>query len=171
MRRLVSWGFLGAKAGRPDRAARRVEESFSALEKQGKLYFFKSSQTSRERRFGSLCNQVLPKTLRFSLQRHKTAKSCAFCDSLPVLALELGTPHPNSAPLNSGLWLGAFGKVWLFRCQSGIRGLWLEAFGKKRFFRCQSTPGPPKPCFPYLMPAVWGFGGSHSPKIHNGSIS
>ena len=25
---------------------------------------------------------------------------------------------PNSAPLNSGLWLGAFGKVWLFRCQS-----------------------------------------------------
>ena len=25
---------------------------------------------------------------------------------------------PNSAPLNSELWLGAFGKVWLFRCQS-----------------------------------------------------
>ena len=45
---------------------------------------------------------------------------------------------PNSAPLNSGLWLGAFGKVWLFRCQSGIRGLWLEAFDKSGFFRCQS---------------------------------
>ena len=41
MRRLVSWGFLGAKAGHSDRAARRVEESFSALEKQGKLYFLK----------------------------------------------------------------------------------------------------------------------------------
>ena len=46
---------------------------------------------------------------------------------------------PNSAPLNSGLWLGAFGKVWLFRCQSGIRGLWLTAFDKSEFFRCQST--------------------------------
>ena len=68
----------------------------------------------------------------------KTAKSCAFCDSMPVLALELSTLFPNSAPLNSGLWLGAFGKVWLFRCQSGIRGLWLTAFGKSEFFRCQS---------------------------------
>ena len=46
---------------------------------------------------------------------------------------------PNSAPLNSGLWLGAFGKVWLFRCQSGIRELWLGAFGKSEFFRSQST--------------------------------
>ena len=25
-----------------------------------------------------------------------------------------------------GLWLGAFGKVWLFRCQSGIRGFGLR---------------------------------------------
>ena len=58
-----------------------------ALVKQGKTYFFKSSQTSRERRFGCLCNQVLPKTLRFSLQRHKTAKSYAFCDCTPVDAL------------------------------------------------------------------------------------
>ena len=39
------------------------------------------------RGFGSLCNLGLSKTLRFSLQRHKTAKSCAFCDSLPVSAL------------------------------------------------------------------------------------
>ena len=34
---------------------------------------------------------------------------------------------PNSAPLNSGLWLVAFGKAGLFRCQS--------------------TPGPPMLCF------------------------
>ena len=34
--------------------------------------------------FGCLCNQVLPKKLRFSLQRHKTEKSCVFCDCLPV---------------------------------------------------------------------------------------
>ena len=40
---------------------------------------------------------------------------------------------------DSGLWLGGFGKSWLFRCQSGIRRLWLTAFGKKRIFMCQST--------------------------------
>ena len=28
------------------------------------------------------------------------------------------------------IWLGAFSKAGLFRCQSGIRGLWLEGFGK-----------------------------------------
>ena len=33
--------------------------------------------------FGSLCNLGLSKKLRFSLQRHKTAKSCAFCDCTP----------------------------------------------------------------------------------------
>ena len=49
MGRLVSWGFLCAKAGHSDRAVRRVEESFSSLVKQGKTYFFKSSQTLRER--------------------------------------------------------------------------------------------------------------------------
>ena len=41
LRVLVSSGFLCAKAGHSDRAVRRVEESFSALEKQGKLYFLK----------------------------------------------------------------------------------------------------------------------------------
>ena len=50
---------------------------------------------------------------------------------------------PNSAPLNSGLWLTAFGKLGLFRCQSGIRRLWLEAFDKSGFFRCQSRSSRP----------------------------
>ena len=74
----------------------------------------------------------------------KAAKSAAFCGCLPVSALECfsaygtGIFFPNSAPLNSGLWLEAFGKVWLFRCQSGIRGLWLTAFGKSWLYRCQS---------------------------------
>ena len=53
---------------------------------------------------------------------------------------------PNSAPLNSGLWLTAFGRSGLFRCQSGIRGLWLGAFGKAGLLGCQSAPGPPEPC-------------------------
>ena len=53
---------------------------------------------------------------------------------------------PNSAPLNSGLWLTAFGRSGLFRCQSGIRGLWLGAFGKSGLFRCQSRS---------FRPAFW----------------
>ena len=86
-RLLVSQGFLGAKAGHSDRAARRVEESFSALVKQGKTYFFKSSQTSRERRFGieilmpcanALCQNC--KKLRFL----RYSAFAEFCDSLPV---------------------------------------------------------------------------------------
>ena len=118
--------------------------------------------------FGRLCNQVLPKTLRFSLQRQKAPEfgfrrilglyaGFLFYQRLvpklqkaALFAIVCRFSLWNSArcfriqrKLNSGLWLGAFGKVWLFRCQSGIRGLWLGAFGKKRFFRCQSTPGPP----------------------------
>ena len=44
----------------------------------------------RHDRFGRLCNQVLPKKLRFSLQRHKTQEFCKaeFLDCLPVFALE-----------------------------------------------------------------------------------
>ena len=79
-----------------------------------------------ELRFGSLCNQVLPKTLRFSLQRHKTPEfgEAEFSDCLPVFALEC-----FSAFDTGGLWL------------------WLGAFEKSRLYRCQSTPGPPMPCF------------------------
>ena len=56
LRLLISQGFLGAKAGHSDQ------------------------------RFGCLCNQVLPKTLRFSLQRHKTPEfgEAEFWDSMSV---------------------------------------------------------------------------------------
>ena len=54
----------------------------------------------------------------------KTAKSCAFCDSLPVFAL-----------------------VCVFAFDTGGLGLWLGAFGKLGLYRCQSVPGPPMPCF------------------------
>ena len=54
----------------------------------------------------------------------KTAKSYAFCDSLPVSA-----------------------SVCVFAFDTGVLVLWLEAFGRSRLYRCQSTPGPPMPCF------------------------
>ena len=135
----------------------------TTLLKKRQNLLLKSSQTSRERRFGIeitlSCANALCQNLRIRRSRilrivcrfpvlptpcAKTAKSATFCDCLPVSALECfsaygtGIFFPNSAPLNSGLWLGAFGKVWLFRCQSGIRGLWLTAFDKSGFFRCQS---------------------------------
>ncbi len=52
--------------------------------KAGETSLLKKREKSRERGFGCLCNLGLPKILRFSLQRHKTAKSCAFCDCTPV---------------------------------------------------------------------------------------
>ena len=61
-----------------------------------------------------------------------------FWDCTPVLAFETAVCIRIQRKLNSGLWLGAFGKVWPFRCQSGIRWLWLVAFGKLGLFRCQS---------------------------------
>ena len=86
-----------------DRAVRRVEESWfcfliagglcskpgRSLCERIKLTFttapgcLHSLSLGRHDRFGRLCNQFLPKKLRFSLQRHKTAKSCAFCDCTP----------------------------------------------------------------------------------------
>ena len=59
-----------------------------------------------ELRFGSLCNLGLSKTLRFSLQRHKTAKSCAFCDSLPVPVL--GTAMSKSSRIRRSRILGLY---------------------------------------------------------------
>ena len=94
-----------------------------------------------------LCNQVLLKKLRFSLQRHKSCKKLRFLrysakpNSGTVCRLMAWNVFPPMEPaiciriqrkLNSGLWLGAFGKVWLFRCQS--------------------TPGSPVPCYSYLQP-------------------
>ena len=58
--------------------------------------------------------------------------------------LDPRTPFLFFATGGLGLWLGAFGKVWLFRCQSGIRGLWLTAFDKSEFFRCQSRSSRPR---------------------------
>ena len=69
-------------------------------------------------------------------QKLQNSAFAEFWDSMPVLALECFSAYGTSV---LGLWLGAFGKLGLFRCQSGIRGLWLEAFGKLGLFRCQSA--------------------------------
>ena len=73
-------------------------------------------------RFCRLCNKVLPKTLRFSLQRHKSSRIRRKPNSGTVRRFS-----PLKPAFFSGLWLGAF--------------------GRSRLYRCQSTPGPPMPCF------------------------
>ena len=40
---------------------------------------------------------------------------------------------------------------------TGGLGLWLGAFGRSRLYRCQSAPGPPMPCF---VAQSWAFCGS-----------
>ena len=88
------------------------------LEKQGKLYFLQSSQTKGRDVLAS------KKPSLVQLPCAKTAKSCAFCDSLPVSA-----------------------SVCVFAFDTGGLGLWLGALGRSRLYRCQSVPGPPMPCF------------------------
>ena len=79
-----------------------------------------------DQRFCRLCNLGLPNKQRFSLQRHKTPEfgEAEFSDCLPVSALECFSAN-----------------------ETGGLGLWLGAFGRSRLYRCQSTPGPPMPCF------------------------
>ena len=118
---LESHGFLCAKA--PLRPGFAKKTAFLSAK----------AQNSRIRR-----SRILGLYADFLFYQQPCAKAQEFCkaeflDSMSVLALECfsafetGIFFPNSAPLNSGLWLGAFGKVW--------------------HFRCQSTPGPPMLCF------------------------
>ena len=43
--------------------------------------------------------------------------------------------------------LPVFALVCVFAFDTGGLGLWLGAFGRSRLYRCQSVPGPPMPCF------------------------
>ena len=90
------------------------------LEKQGKLYFLQSSQTKGRgvlaQKQSSLVQLPCAKTREFG--------EAEFSDCLPVSAL-----------------------VCVFAFDTGGLGLWLGAFGRSRLYRCQSVPGPPMPCF------------------------
>ena len=130
-----------SRSFRPRR--RRVEESFSALVKQGKLYFFKSSQTSRERGNQLFRRVVVPSPL----------------NPHPFLAATGGIPRaPYAITRNS----------WSFAPapKNAVHFLYGAAL-----HRPGEHPWTPVRRFFFLQPAVWGFGVSHSPKIHNESIS
>ena len=107
-RRLISQSFLGAKAPLQPWFVKKT------------AFFSAKAQSCKKLRF-----------LRYSAKQN----SWIVCRLTPWNSARC---FRIQRKLNSGLWLGAFGKVWLFRCQSGIRGLWLGAFGKSGFFRCQS---------------------------------
>ena len=146
-------GGLCSKLGRS--LCERIKLTFATA--QGCLH---SLSLGRHDRFGRLCNQFLPKTLRFSLQRHKSSRIrltpnsgtvCRFPAFASGNSCFISSPVQklkNSAKQNS--WRVCRFSPWnLARCFR----IWLGVFGKAGFFRCQSTPGPPMPCFPYLMPA------------------
>ena len=90
-RLLVGQGFLCAKAGHSDQrfGIEILMPCANALCQNSRIRLSPNSGTVR--RF-----PVLPTPCA------KTAKSCAFCDSLPVLALELSTLFPNSAQAEFG---------------------------------------------------------------------
>ena len=95
-----------------------------------------SLSLGRHDRFGRLCNQFLPKKLRFSLQRHKT--------------WEFGLRRIPGIICRFSLWNSAR----CLRIQRKLNaGLWLTVFDKKRLFRCQSAPGPP-----YAVPSLFEIG-------------
>ena len=71
----------------------------------------------------------------------KTAKSCAFCDSRHCVFLCKGKKLQNSAQA----------EFWdctpVLAFDTGGLWLWLGAFEKSGLYRCQSAPGPPMPVF------------------------
>ena len=58
-----------------------------------------------------------------------------------------GTKLQNSAKPNSGDSLPVFALECFSANETGGLGLWLGAFWRLRLYRCQSVPGPPMPCF------------------------
>ena len=118
------------------------------LEKQGKLYFLQSSQTKGRDVLASKKPSLVQTPCA------KTAKSCAFCDSLPVFAFAAFATLVclrNCVFLCKGTKLKIVMPVFALECFSafdtGGLWLWLGAFEKSRLYRCQSTPGPPMPVF------------------------
>ena len=110
---------------------------------------FFTEQSYTDQCFCRLCNQFLPKTLRFSLQRHKSSRIrltpnswmvCRFPAFASGNSCFISSPVQklkNSAKQNS--WRVCRFSPWnLARCFR----IWLGAFGKAGFFRCQSAPVP-----------------------------
>ena len=138
---------LGAKACHPDQRF-GTETALWLLEKQGKLYFLQSSQTKGRDVLASKKPSLVQTPCA------KTAKSCAFCDSLPVFAFAAFATLVclrNCVFLCKGTKLKIVMPVFALECFSafdtGGLWLWLGAFEKSRLYRCQSTPGPPMPVF------------------------
>ena len=109
--------------------------------------FCKVVKQKGEACFCRLCNQVLPKTLRFSLQRQK-APEFGIRRILGLYAGFLFYQQPcakakefGEAEFSDCLPVSAL--VCVFAFDTGGLGLWLGA----RLYRCQSAPGPPMPCF------------------------
>ena len=106
-----------------------------------------SLSLGRHDRFGRLCNLGLPKTLRFSLQRHKTQEFGLRRIPEIVYRFPSWSVFP---PLGAGGLCPDLARGLRFLIRNGFLGakapmkpagcvrIWLGAFGKAVFFRCQS---------------------------------
>ena len=103
-------------------AGKKVAQSlgFAAFKKAGKFYFLQSSQTKGR---GVLASKM-PSLVQLPCAKTREFGEAEFSDCLPVSAL-----------------------VCVFPFDTGGLGLWLVAFEKSGLYRCQSVPGPPMPCF------------------------
>ena len=157
---LIGQVFLGAKAP-PDPLCNHPKLCSFAPAPKNAAHFLYGAVLHRPALL-RLVTSVLPTALSKSSRIRLTPNSWMVCRfpafasgnscfiSSPVQKLK------NSAKQNS--WRVCRFLLWnsarCFRIQRKLNsGLWLTVFDKKRLFRCQSPPGPPMPCFPYLMPA------------------
>ena len=94
--------------------------AFAAFKKAGKFYFLQSSQTKGR----DVLASKKPSLVQLPCAKTREFGEAEFSDCLPFSAL-----------------------VCVFAFDTGGLGLWLGAFGRSRLYRCQSAPGPPMPCF------------------------
>ena len=115
------------------------------LEKQGKLYFLQSSQTKGRGVLLRLVTPVLSAAVCKS-SRIRHSPNSGTVRRFPVLPTPCAkTREFGEAEFSDCLPVSAL--VCVFAFDTGGLGLWLGAFGRSRLYRCQSVPGPPMPCF------------------------
>ena len=97
--------------------------------KETAFFFAKAQKLQKAALFAIVC--------RFPLLRLEThVLPIALCKSTRIRLVP-----------NSGDSLPVFALECFSAFDTGGLGLWLGAFGRSRLYRCQSVPGPPMPCF------------------------
>ena len=117
--------------------------AFAAFKKAGKFYFLQSSQNIRERGNQLFRRVVFPSpylfTRNFAVSHLLLKMRCIFFteQSYTDQGSTPGPPYAVPSLFEIGILITEFSESW-------IRWLWLTAFGKVGLFRCQSALWPPR---------------------------